>query len=397
MTTSRQDVVKEDGVTPADPFDMGAGHIKPGGKFGKKGSLFNPGVVYDADVLDYLGYTCETFPLLPVILLKADNACDLLAGVGVATTAENLNLASIGVGDVSGIATVSRTLTNVSGRKLKLEAKVKAPAGFKVRVSPKELKLQPGQSKSFTVTFTRTTAEYDTFSFGSLRWSGDGYDVRSPIAVKAKQFSAPDLVSGTGDTGSIDIPVKFGYAGDYSAAATGLVSPNATPGVVFDDPNNDIGLLLANGEALVKVITIPAGTALTRIAIRDADVNPKADIDLYVFDAGLHQVGGSGSGTSHETVDLVQPIPGKYFVVIHGFDTAGPSSPFVLYDWSVPSTGGGSLSVTAAPATATVSTAGVVTVAWTGAGTAPEQMGAVIHSNADGVLAITGVEINVID
>jgi subtilisin family serine protease len=397
MTTSRQDVVKEDGVTPADPFDMGAGHIKPGGKFGKKGSLFNPGVVYDADVLDYLGYTCETFPDLPVILLDEDNACDLLAGIGVATTAENLNLASIGVGDVTGTATVSRTLTNVSGRKLKLEAKVKAPAGFKVRVSPKELKFQPGQSKSFTVTFTRTTAEYDTYSFGSLRWSGDGYNVRSPIAVKAKQFSAPDLVSGTGDTGSIDIPVKFGYAGDYSAVAGGLITPNTLPGVVLDDPNNDINVALANGDFELAVVTIPDGTALTRIAIRNADVNPDADIDLYVFDSGLNQVGGSGSGTSHETVDLVQPIPGKYFVVIHGFDTAGPSSPFVLYDWSVPSTGGGSLSVTAAPATATVSTAGVVTVAWIGAGTGLEQMGAVIHSNADGVLAITGVEINVID
>ena len=37
MTTAREDVVKEDGVTPADPFDMGAGHIQPGGEFGKNG------------------------------------------------------------------------------------------------------------------------------------------------------------------------------------------------------------------------------------------------------------------------------------------------------------------------------------------------------------------------
>ena len=32
MTTARQDVVKEDAGTPADPFDMGAGHVDPSGQ-----------------------------------------------------------------------------------------------------------------------------------------------------------------------------------------------------------------------------------------------------------------------------------------------------------------------------------------------------------------------------
>ena len=168
-------------------------------------------------------------------------------------------------------------------------------------------------------------------------------------------------------------------------------------GIVADDPANDITIALANGDFDLQIVTIPEGTALTRIGIRNTDVNPDADIDLYVFDSELHQVGGSGSVTSHETVDLVQPLAGDYFVVIHGFDTAGPASPYVLYDWSVPSTGGGSLSVSAAPTTATLAATGTVTVSWTGAGTAPEQMGVVAHSNADGVLAFTAVEINVLD
>jgi subtilisin family serine protease len=397
MTSARQDVVKEDGVTPADPFDMGAGHIAPGGKYGKKNTPFNPGLVYDADALDYLGYTCETFPILPVIVLGFADSCDLLANAGVPTTAENLNLASIGVGDVAGLATVTRTVTNVSNRKLNLDAAVEAPAGFKVKVSPRHLKLQPGESKSFTVKFTRTTAPYDTFSFGSLTWEGGGYEVRSPIAVKAKQFAASALVSGVGDSGTIDIPVKFGYEGAYGATASGLVSPHSIAGTVVDDPDNDINIALATGNYSLEQVTIPAGTALTRIGIRNADVNPGADIDLYVFDSELNQVGGSGSGTSHETVDLVRPVAGVYFVVIHGFDTAGPSSPYVLYDWSVPEAGGGSLTVTAAPAAATVAAEGIVTVAWTGAGAAPEQLGAVIHANAEGILAVTGVEINVLD
>ena len=162
MTTARQDVVKEDGVTPADPFDMGAGHIRPGGEFGQPGSLFNPGVVYDTSTFDYLGYTCETEPIFPVIVLDLEDACDQLAGIGISTTAENLNVASIGMGDIPGLATVSRTLTNVTNHELSLDAHVEAPDGFTVTVTPATLKLQPGQSESFTVTFTQTSAAYDT-------------------------------------------------------------------------------------------------------------------------------------------------------------------------------------------------------------------------------------------
>ena len=55
MTTAYQDVLKEDGVTPADPFDIGAGHVDPGSKAGK-GSIFEPGLAYDAGFLDYLGF-----------------------------------------------------------------------------------------------------------------------------------------------------------------------------------------------------------------------------------------------------------------------------------------------------------------------------------------------------
>lgn len=398
MTTARQNVTKEDGVTPADPFDMGAGHVKPGGDVRAKNSLFNPGLVYDTDTLDYLGSTCETLPGLAEALFADDAACSLLASLGAPVTAENLNQASIAVGDVSGVATVTRTLTNVSGRTLNVEAKVKAPAGFKVKVSPRELRIGAGQSKSFTVTFTRTTAAFDAWSFGSLTWSGNDYSVRSPIAVKAKEFSASAQVVGGGAAGSADIPVKFGYSGTYGATALGAVSANTVAGVVAQDPAKDIDTALATGDFALEFVTIPANTALTRIALRNADVNVDADLDLYVFDADGNQVGASGSGTSHETVDLVNPAAGDYFVVVHGWDTAGPTSPYVVYDWSVTRDAtGGSLAIGAAPASATVATSGTVTVNWAGADPAQEQIGAVLHSGPNGDLAVTLVELNAKD
>ena len=53
MTTARQNVVKEDGVTQADPFDFGAGHMVPN-------RALNPGLAYDAGLFDYLAGTCGT-------------------------------------------------------------------------------------------------------------------------------------------------------------------------------------------------------------------------------------------------------------------------------------------------------------------------------------------------
>ena len=53
MTTARQDVNKEDGVTPGDPFDFGAGHVDPN-------KAIDPGLTYDAGLIDYLAASCGT-------------------------------------------------------------------------------------------------------------------------------------------------------------------------------------------------------------------------------------------------------------------------------------------------------------------------------------------------
>ena len=52
MTTAYQDVVDNDRISPADPFDIGAGHVNPGEAV-RKGSAFQPGLVYDAGLFEY--------------------------------------------------------------------------------------------------------------------------------------------------------------------------------------------------------------------------------------------------------------------------------------------------------------------------------------------------------
>uniref|UniRef100_A0A7S4S7E1 subtilisin n=2 Tax=Ditylum brightwellii TaxID=49249 RepID=A0A7S4S7E1_9STRA len=57
MTTAHQDVRDNDRVSQADPFDMGAGHANPGGKW-SKGSIAQPGLAYDASLSEYTAFTC---------------------------------------------------------------------------------------------------------------------------------------------------------------------------------------------------------------------------------------------------------------------------------------------------------------------------------------------------
>ncbi len=85
MTTAYQDVVDNDRVSPADPFDMGAGHVNPGGK-AIKGSAFEPGLAYDAGLFEYAAFTCgmDWGVFTP-------GSCDFLESIGVPFEAYDLN------------------------------------------------------------------------------------------------------------------------------------------------------------------------------------------------------------------------------------------------------------------------------------------------------------------
>ena len=103
MTTARQDVLKEDGATPADPFDFGAGHVQPGG-------ALDPGLVYHAGLFEYAAYICAVNSNF-----WAPGTCDFLAGVGLdVEDPTQLNYPSIGVSRMVGTKTVYRTVTSVT-------------------------------------------------------------------------------------------------------------------------------------------------------------------------------------------------------------------------------------------------------------------------------------------
>jgi len=344
MTTGRQGLLKSFGTDPANPFDIGAGEILPS-------DAQDPGLAYDADIFDYVRFTCGSEFQSHVF---TPGTCDLFGSID----SSDLNLPSIGIGDLVGAQTITRTVTAVynNNGNTNFTVSVDAPPGIDVSVSPSSFKLRKGQTKTFEVTFTVTgAATLDEWAFGSLTWTGGPYSVRSPIAVRPTALSAPSDVSGAGTDGSLNYDVEFGYNGDFNATMDGLDEGDSTPGAVADgDADLHFGQM------------VPPGTTLARFSLFDEEIGASNDLDLQVFGPGpdFPFVCSSGSGTSEEQCDLVNPDPGEYAVFVIDFASAAGPTPYILWLFNLDGADAGNTTIDA-PASAAIGT-GNITIDWFG-------------------------------
>ncbi len=392
MTTAYQDVKDNDRVSQADPFAMGAGHMNPG-KPQAAGSSFEPGLVYDADFLDYLGFLCDAYP---GDLADPAGTCSALESIGVPTEAVDLNYPSIGVAELAGSQTITRTVTSVvSDRTRRFKVQVDAPDGYEVTVSPDNIKLQPGERATYTVTITNVSAPIGEWRHGSLTWRSGGYKVRSPISVKGASLAAPGDVTESGVDGSGSIPVRFGYTGDYTAAAHGLEPATVESGNVLQDPDQNFELADVEAGGAVQYDVTASGAAALLIALPpDAVSDPAIDLDVFVNDENGNLVASSTSGGTDESVYLPLPADGVYSIYVHGWQTAGPSADFTLYTWLISATPGGNLGIDSAPASAVTATEGTVDFSWTGATAGEWHKGAISHADGAGLLGLTLVDVD---
>ena len=118
MTASTQAVLKEDGVTKADPFDRGAGSIRAN-------TANKPTLTFEVTSADYFS--------------SADDPEDRI----------HLNLPSINAPEMPGVIWTTRTARNVSGSTQTFNLTATGPG---ISVTPKVLTLANGHSGSFKVT-----------------------------------------------------------------------------------------------------------------------------------------------------------------------------------------------------------------------------------------------------
>src|SRR5205814_5990337 len=125
--------------------------------------------------------------------------------------------------------TITRTVTNATAKASVYVARVQAPPGFTVTVTPSTIVVPPRRSVTFKVEISRTTGAFGQWSFGALNWSDlRGHNVRSPISVRPVAVAAPAEVTGTGTSGLKSLTLKSGFAGALSAQPFGLAAGAVT-------------------------------------------------------------------------------------------------------------------------------------------------------------------------
>jgi hypothetical protein len=273
---------------------------------------------------------------------------------------------------------------------------VEEPPGYNVTVTPANLSIAAGDEATFSVTFDNVDGPLGVFRFGSLTWEGDGYSVRSPIAVAAASLDAPASASGTGTEGEASFEVTFGYSGEYDAAAHGLAANAPLVGTVTQDPDQSFAPSDEGAGATAHQITI-SESAFLRIALTTDDLTPAdsaIDLDLYLLKDGA-TVAISGAGSTDELIELVAPDDGTYTLYVHGWETTGLEVGYSVNLWDVPAEADtGSLQVLSEPADATFRATETITVGWSGLDAGTSYLGAVSHSDGTGQIGLTLVEVS---
>ncbi|GAB58145.1 S8 family serine peptidase [Rheinheimera nanhaiensis] len=334
MTTARQNLTKENGITPADAFDFGAGHAVPN-------KSINPGLTYDIDNLDYFAFLCGVGNA-NFVLNTTGASCAQFEAAGYNTDPSQLNLPSIAIAELTGAETIVRQVTDVSGSASVYSATVEAPAGVDVELitddGGNQMSVAANGSASYGITFTpNANATIGSWSFGAITWSNGVHSVRSPIAIKVESpqlIVAPESINATikAKAGRVSFPVEMNYSGTTSAAIVGVSAPFGSSDVVAQDADRNF---VFNEPGLgFHALLVPAGTKVARFSLYEALASvPGADLDLYVYRCIAYSctaVGSSAAAGGNEVVTIMNPEPANngaagdfYLAFVHGYDLGG--------------------------------------------------------------------------
>jgi hypothetical protein len=159
MTTATTNVKKENGTTPADPFDLGAGRVQVN-------VAKNPGLTFDetADRLFALGND-------PV-------------------SAVQINLPSVNAPVMPGKLTAVRTAKNVTNKTLTYRVETTSPAGSSITVSPAIFTVAPGKTATINITIKSSAPKAQYFGEVRLKPISSGVPaLHLPVAFIPQQGS----------------------------------------------------------------------------------------------------------------------------------------------------------------------------------------------------------------
>ena len=315
MTSSLQTATKEDGVTPADPFDDGAGSIRAN-------RAVRPTLTFDVAASDY--FAAETDPLSWV----------------------DLNLPSIDATEMPGELSTTRYGLNVSGFHQTFSASTTAPAGASIDVTSPSWGVNAGGTLRLDVTISGEDLP-DGQYFGSI--------TLTPASIANPIFIPVAFIKTQGDVTLIHSCDPTSIATGASAACQVAVqnfSPSAANVDLTVSSPDDPALSIQN----VSSDGTPGGTGFSFSGSLAGAVAPTIDsIDpggspagyLPLADFGITPIAGTGDETitnfsvpsfqfGSETYDAVGLVSDGYAVIGGGDSSDVTFNPQDLPDPSRP-------------------------------------------------------------
>ena len=263
---------------------------------------------------------------------------------------------------------MTRRVTAVAAGRYRVAARV---PGVDVDVSPSVLDFShAGQTRTFRVTFTPTTASYDKAATGFLTWKGKRGAVRIPLAVTPRALEAPAQVAGTGSSGQVRFRVTSGATGPFTAVASGLATGSTANRVPDAQP-----------ELRLSRPAHPRHEGGTLHGPRSSDSGANLDLYVYQYDANaVARLVGQSTGPSSSESFVVpkpsssdststSPVAGDYALqVVNAGNAPGTTSTsFTAQTGLVQAAGGvGSFTVEPSQTEATAGEPFVLTARWSG-------------------------------
>lgn len=309
MMTATTNMRKEDGVTPADWFDMGSGRIQVD-------QANQTGLVMDESGANYLAANPNDGgdPKTLNIPSMADDNC-----VGACRWTRTVTATKDGLWSVSGVGISD---------------------GVSVTVSPASFDIVAGASQEITVTASADVSG-DDFLFAQLNLtSNTSPDLHMPIAVIATTSNIPDSMSISADRNAdtrVLSDILAVEISDFTARSYGLTKATNTTASILEDSDNGSALDdLADGvhvitmnvpddaKYLVAEITASESPDLDLFVVRDANENGVAEANEVVA--------FSATASALEKVSLVEPLSGTYWIVVQNWSASasGASDEFTI-------------------------------------------------------------------
>jgi hypothetical protein len=213
MTSAVQSVVKEDGVTPADPFDRGAGSIRAN-------RAINPTVTFEATAPDFYGSASDPFGRI------------------------DLNIASVDAPNMPGKITTRRTAHNVTNSTQTLHITASAPNNSKITVSPSTLTIAPFGNATFQITIDGSKLE-DGWYFGQITLDpvkAGALNAVLPVAFNHQpgNVSLENSCDGPTETFVADsVTIAKGTSANCEVTVTNFTPQDAAVAVKVKAPNTD--------------------------------------------------------------------------------------------------------------------------------------------------------------